>query len=65
MGDVLSFPGLWSGPPRCVGCKGPIDPKRLEAIPSAKRCGPCQIEHNATVSKALFDAEHIPVIVQD
>jgi hypothetical protein len=65
MGDVLIFPGLWSGKPRCESCKGPIEPRRLETIPSAKRCGPCQAEHNASVSKVLFDAEHIPVIIQD
>lgn len=65
MGDVLAFPGLWVGSPRCVDCKGPIEPRRLEVIPTAKRCSPCQAQHNASVSKVMMDAEHIPVIVQD
>ena len=65
MGDVLAFPRIWAGPPRCVDCRGPIDPRRLEAIPTAKRCTSCQAQHNASVSKTLMDAEHIPVIIQD
>jgi predicted phosphoribosyltransferase/RNA polymerase-binding transcription factor DksA len=29
----------------CLRCNGPIDLERLEAYPTAKRCLPCQLEH--------------------
>jgi RNA polymerase-binding transcription factor DksA len=31
-----------SGPRNCVDCGGEIDPKRIEAMPGAKRCVLCQ-----------------------
>ena len=35
----------------CVMCHGPIDFKRLIALPSAERCLPCQEQHERTTWK--------------
>ncbi len=35
----------------CTDCASPIDHKRLEAYPTAKRCLPCQALHEKTLPK--------------
>lgn len=33
---------------RCIGCGGDIEPARLDAYPTAKRCQPCQAQYEKT-----------------
>ncbi len=35
----------------CIACQGPIDFKRLLALPTAQRCLPCQEQHERTTWK--------------
>jgi DnaK suppressor protein len=36
----------------CIDCGTPIEPERIAAYPTAKRCFPCQVQHERTYKGA-------------
>jgi RNA polymerase-binding protein DksA len=36
----------------CIDCSAPIEPERLVAYPTAKRCFPCQVQREHTYARA-------------